>query len=89
MEEKILSNADMIANRYYRWAEARRKHREIVQHLQNGGKVVIPTYTRATVYERDHAEMFKATKTGLFVQRGRRWDGLNFSNIRLTTWLLH
>lgn len=72
MGEKMLSNADMKANRYYRWAEARRKHREIVQHLHNGGKVIIPTYTRATLHKREHAEMFKATKAGLCVQRGRR-----------------
>jgi hypothetical protein len=79
-----MDNSEMKANRFYRWAEARRKHREIVQHLQNGGRVIIPTYTRATVYKREHVEMFKATKSGLFVQSGRRWNCLNFSNIRLT-----
>ena len=79
-----MDNSKMEANRFDRWAKARHTHRLIVQHLHSGGKVVIATYTRAAVYSKQHAEMFKATKTGLYVQSGKRWLCLNFSDIRLT-----
>ena len=79
-----MDNSTMEANRFYRWAEARRKHRLIVEHLLKGGKVIVVTYTHATVYTRQHADMFKATKSGLYVSTGKRWDCLDFSTIQLT-----
>ena len=79
-----MNNGQMKPNRFYRWAEARRKHRLIVQHLQSGGKVVVATYTHATIYTSQHVDMFKATQSGLYVRAGKRWDCLDFSNIQLT-----
>ena len=80
-----MDNSTMEANRFYRWAKARHKHRLIVQHLHSGGKVVIATYTHATVYTQQHADIFKATKSGLYVRARKRWDCLDFSTIKLVT----
>jgi len=50
----------------------------IQAHLAEGGKVLIATYTKATLYSPKHAAMFKAptkpTEQGVYVQHGRRWD---------------
>ena len=66
-----MTNAQMIPNRYLRWATARRLVARIQQHLLNGGTVVMGTYTRATSYKRAHAEWFTATRSGAYVRSGK------------------
>lgn len=56
----------------------------IQTHLANGGTVRVSTYTQATVYDKRHVGMFSANTSGLYVQRGKRKDCLNFTTIRFS-----
>ena len=77
-----MNNDQMKANRYLRWHQARQKLARIQHHLADGGKMVVGTHTRATVYDRRHGEMFRATRAGLFVRRGSGWDCIDYCGIR-------
>ncbi len=54
----------------------------ILEHLKAGGSVMTVTYAKAIQYKPKHAAMFKATDKGLYVQRGKSWDCLNFTTIK-------
>lgn len=57
---------------------------EIKNHLSKGGRVVIATHTKATIYDRRHISMFKVGKNGSpLVQRGKHWDDIRYTAIRL------
>lgn len=69
-----MSNTQMVAGRFLRWANSRRLVRDITAHLLKGGTVYISTYTRATKFSTPaHAAMFKATRTGAYAQYGKKW----------------
>jgi len=70
----MLTNDQMIAGRFATWAAARRKLAKIVSTLEAGKKVIVSTYTRATRFDKRHVDMFKATRTGLYIQSGKRWE---------------
>lgn len=76
----MLTNDQMKPNRFARWAKARKRVSFIVSNLQAGKTVQITTYTKATRYTAKHINMFKATKSGAFVQSGKNWlciDGVD------------
>jgi hypothetical protein len=75
-------NDQMKPGRFLRWQESRRTAARIAAHLNSGGKVVVATYTRASVYSRKHADMFRATSSGLHVRTGKRWDCIDYCAIR-------
>jgi hypothetical protein len=62
----------------------------IKAQLAAGRIVQLTTYTKATSYDARHADMFKATKAGAFVRRGKSWDCIDFTNLQSfgpsTTW---
>lgn len=68
-----MNNSQMKAGRFLRWHLARRKVSAIVGALNSGNAIVISTYTKHTKYTKKHADMFKATKSGAFVQSGKNW----------------
>ena len=78
-----LSNEQMTRDRFGRWARARRLVRNIQDALGANGHVMVVTYTKATRYDRRHAAMFKATPTGAYVQRGKRWDCIDYAGISI------
>lgn len=56
---------------------------DIKNHLNNGGVVVISTYTKSTQYEKKHADMFKVGGDGSpLVQRGKNFDDIRYCAIR-------
>jgi len=62
---------------------AAEKLEEIQTHLATkGNKVMVCTHLRATTYDHRHIGMFKANTGGLFVQRGRAWDCIDYCAIR-------
>lgn len=69
-----MTNDEMKANRFLRWHNSRRKVAFIQKHLAAGHTVCLTTHTKQVRYTAKHAEMFRATKTGAFVQRGKAWD---------------
>jgi hypothetical protein len=78
-----MTNEQMKANRFARWANARAKIAFILSNLNSGHKVAVCTQTRAVVYSAKHVEMFKATKSGAYVQRGKGWDCIDFCGIKV------
>ncbi len=77
-----MTNDQMKPGRFLRWQQARRTASKIAAHLTSGGRVVVGTYTRATVYSRKHAEIFRATSSGLYVRNGKLWDCIDYCAIR-------
>jgi 3D (Asp-Asp-Asp) domain-containing protein len=77
----MLSNDAMRPNRYAHWARARRMIQTIQDYLYAGHTVTIATHTRATRYTRKHSAMFKATRTGAYVQRGKQWDCIDYCTV--------
>lgn len=53
-------------------------------HLARGGKVMVATYTQATIYSTKHADWFTATTDGLYVRRGKSKDCLNFTPVKFS-----
>lgn len=78
-----MTNDEMKANRFARWAKARKTVAAIKEQLAKGRTVQITTYTKAVRYKAVHAEMFKATRNGAFVQRGKSWDCIDYCAIRV------
>lgn len=68
-----MTNDEMKANRYLRWHNARQKVAWIKTHLAAGRTVCVTTYTKQTRYTAKHADMFRATKSGAYVQSGKNW----------------
>lgn len=78
----MLTNDQMKAGRYATWAKARKKVAWIAAQLAKGNTVQLTTYTRATRYTAKHASMFKASKAGAYVQRGKAWDCIDGCDLR-------
>ena len=77
-----LTNSKMIAGRFLRYARARKAIAWIKAQLAAGRIVQLATYTKATNYNARHADMFKATKAGAFVQRGKSLDCIDLCELR-------
>ena len=77
-----ITNSQMIAGRFLRYARARQRVAWIKAQLAAGRIVQLTTYTKATSYDARHADMFKATKTGAYVRRGKSWDCIDFTNLQ-------
>ena len=85
-----MSNADMKANRYGHWALARKKLRMIESALASGKTVWIGTMlTMAKVTPKTAAKftesqpLFKATRNGLFMAHGKRFDCIDYCSIQV------
>jgi hypothetical protein len=78
----MLTNDEMIEGRFLRWHKARVKVAWIKGHLEAGHIVDICTATRVTRCKPKHIDMFKATKTGAYMQAGKRWDCIDFCGFR-------
>lgn len=77
-----MTNEQMIAGRFLALHKARRRFNFIVRNLAAGNKVQLTTHTRSVVYKPVHVEMFKIKGKDVFVQRGKSWDCINFTNVR-------
>jgi hypothetical protein len=77
-----LTNSQMIAGRFLRYARARNRVAWIKAQLAAGRIVQLTTYTKTASYGSRHADMFKATKAGAFVQRGKSWDCIDYCNLQ-------
>lgn len=76
-----MTNEQMIEKRFSRWANYRKMISNIKKTLAADGEIHIVGYGRVVKCDKRHVEMFKATKSGAYVQRGKNWDCLNFSKI--------
>lgn len=76
-----MTNEEMVAGRFFKWANYRKMISSIQATLAADGVIQIVGYGRVIECDKRHAGMFKATKSGAFIQRGKKWDCLNFSKI--------
>ena len=81
----MISNEQMTANRYGRWATARHLVHQIQSTLASNGMVMIATPLHAWKYDKRHAALFKATKNGAYVQQGKHWNCIDYCGIRFYT----
>jgi hypothetical protein len=77
----MLTNSQMVANRFGRWALARRKLAWITTQVNSGKTVYVATYTKITAIKAKHLPQVKATKTGLYIQHGRKWLNADYCKI--------
>jgi hypothetical protein len=77
----MISNSKMTAGRFLRWYIARKKLAWIKAHLEAGRTVQVSTVTRATRFKHKHIDMLKASKTGLYMQSGKTWVCIDFTDI--------
>ena len=76
-----MTNSQMIENRFYLWHNYRKLISNIKATLAADGEVHIVGYGKVIACTAKHIEMFKATKSGAYVRRGKNWDCINFSKI--------
>jgi hypothetical protein len=79
----MLTNEQMIPNRVKRFADARRRIRFITDQLALGRTVMLCTHLKVTQYTKKHIGMFRATKTGAYVQRGKSWDCIDYVSVKV------
>ena len=79
-----ITNSEMKAGRFAKWAEARRKLAWIKARLAEGRQVCVSTMTNCTKYSAKHADMFSATKSGLYVQHGKHWLNLPTGGVQIS-----
>ena len=75
----MLANHEMKANRFGRQAKARRQYREIIEHIELGGRVFVGSYTKPKIYSKP--EQFRLGKNEVYAARGKNWDSLIWSPI--------
>ena len=81
----MLTNDQMKPGRFAKLARGRRLYRQMVATWDRGGFVRIGTATRYSDLRAKHREMVKLAPTGsLFMQRGKRWDCIDFCNFQFT-----
>lgn len=79
----MISNEQMTPNRFGRWHAARKRIAYIKAQLTSGKTVYLCTPLTAIKCTHKHIDMLKATKTGAYVQMGKRWDCIDYSAIRV------
>lgn len=77
-----MTNEQMKPGRFLRFYKARKRIAFIRENLAAGHIIQITTSLRAVRYSAKHIDMFKATKTGAYVQRGKSWDCIDYCDIR-------
>ena len=77
-----MNNSDMKKNRYAQWARARKKLAWVNEQFAAGRDVYVLTHTKATRYTAKHAGMFTARKNGFYVQSGKKYVCLDFTQLR-------
>lgn len=72
----------MKPGRFLSMQRARSTYRAITSHLAAGGKVIVATYTKATIYS--SVEQFKLGKATVYARRGKNWDAIDGCAIRFS-----
>ena len=68
-----MTNSSMIANRYANWAKYRKLVKTVSANVEAGRKVCIQAGWSIMPFTKKNLECIKATKSGVFVQKGKNW----------------
>ena len=79
----MLTNAQMTPNRYGIWSQARKRINYIKEQLRAGKTVYLCTPLTMIKCTVKHLDMLKATRTGAYVQMGKRWNCIDYCAIRV------
>jgi len=72
----MLTNDQMIPNRFARMARARRVYNFIKTQAEAGRTVCATNYATQTRITAKHLPMVRLTKMDVLVQRGKHWDSI-------------
>lgn len=75
-----MTNEQMKPNRFLDMMKYKKLYTAIVAEIEKGLAIQITTYTKSSIYK--SASQFKYGKSGVYVQRGKNWDCINYANIR-------
>ena len=79
-----MTNDEMKPGRFLRLQKGKRIFSSIINHLNNGGSVLICTYTKATKITQKHISMIRMGKSGsVYVQSGKNWNCIDYCGIKL------
>lgn len=78
----MLKNSQMIAGRFKAFALAKRKLAFIKDKIAEGKVIYLSTYGHHTKVTAKSVELVKASKSGLWVQHGKRW--LNYDGAAIS-----
>jgi len=79
-----MDNDAMKPGRFLKLQTGRRKMAWIAEHISAGHKIMVCTYTRATIYK--SVGQFQLGKSGsVYAQHGRRWDCIDGCALRAQT----
>jgi len=78
----MLTNNQMVAGRFLRWAKARKLGNKIIETLEADGEVAICTMTRVTMLKQKHLGMVKVARNGVFLQRGKSWSCVDYCGFK-------
>lgn len=61
-------------------------YNDITKHLQNGGAVMIFTYSKAWILRAKHLPNLRLSNNGkeLFMRRGKSWDCVSYCGFRFS-----
>jgi hypothetical protein len=76
-----MTNDQMKPRRFLNLYNAKTKLNWIVNNINNGLTVYVCTQIRKTGYNKKHIDMFKATKSGLYVQSGKKYLNIDFNQL--------
>lgn len=76
----MLDNSRMIANRYATAHYYKKIYKSMIKAMEAGYRIQVSTYLVSRVYSRP--EQFKLRMDGIYAQRGKHWDCINYSAIR-------
>lgn len=76
----MITNQEMKENRYRIAMLNKRLYNGIAEEIANGLAIQVTTYGKSFVYTK--LEQFKLGKTGVYAQRGKSWDCINYAKVR-------
>ena len=75
-----MTNAEMKPGRFAKAMKFKKIYAFIVRAIASGARIQITTYTQSRIYT--SVSQFKLTMKGIYAQRGKNWDCIEFCNIR-------
>lgn len=76
----MLTDAEMTPRRFLIAMQNKQLYNRIMTDLSEGRVIQVTTYTHSKIYTKP--EQFKLGKTGVYAQRGKHWDCINYCSIR-------
>ena len=77
-------NAILIVRKVIKMENKKALLENLKNHLNGGGRVLISTYTKATIYDKRHIDYFSATDNDILVRHGKHLVSAKYASIKFT-----